>query len=72
VPSSGLVMIFIALDAVGIKGDMVNLIVGTMLAVDRPLDMFRGLVNIFSDSVGAVIIAQSEGETLNARNLENN
>jgi len=68
VPSSGLVMIFIALDAVGIKGDMVNLIVGTMLAVDRPLDMFRGLVNIFSDSVGAVIIAQSEGETLNSKN----
>ncbi len=43
-----------------------RLIVGTMLAVDRPLDTFRGLVSIFSDSVGAVIIAQSEGEVLNS------
>lgn len=64
VPSSGLVMIFIVLDAVGIQGEMVGVIVGTMLAVDRPLDMYRGLVNIFSDSVGAVIIAKSEGEEL--------
>jgi Na+/H+-dicarboxylate symporter len=64
VPSSGLVMIFIVLEAVGIQGEMVGVIVGTMLAVDRPLDMYRGLVNIFSDSVGAVIIARSEGEEL--------
>ena len=64
VPSSGLVMIFIVLEAVGIQGEMVGVIVGTMLAVDRPLDMYRGLVNIFSDSVGAVIIAKSEGEEL--------
>ena len=64
-------LIFIALDAVGIEGPTVNLIVGIMLAVDRPLDMFWGLVNIFSDSVGAVIIAQSEGATLYVENLEN-
>jgi len=64
VPSSGLVMIFIVLEAVGIQGEMVGVIVGTMLVVDRPLDMYRGLVNIFSDSVGAVIIAKSEGEEL--------
>ncbi len=68
VPSSGLVMIFIVLDAVGIQGEMVGVIVGTMLAVDRPLDMYRGLVNIFSDSVGAVIIARSEGEELIPKN----
>ena len=29
----------------------------------RPLDMYRTVVNIFSDSCGAVIIARSEGET---------
>jgi Na+/H+-dicarboxylate symporter len=33
-----------------------------MLAIDRPLDMFRTSVNIFSDSCGAAIIAKSEGE----------
>lgn len=63
IPSAGLVMIFIVLDAVGL-GDHpeVALIVGTMLAVDRPLDMVRTMVNVFSDSVGAAIIAKSEGE----------
>jgi Na+/H+-dicarboxylate symporter len=35
-----------------------------MLAVDRPLDMFRTMVNVTSDSIGAAIIAKSEGETL--------
>jgi len=30
--------------------------------VDRLLDMMRTAVNIFSDSVGAVVIAKSEGE----------
>ena len=44
-----------------------QIFIAIFLAVDRPLDMFRGLVNIFSDSVGAVIIAQSEGETLNSK-----
>ena len=63
IPSAGLVMIFIVLDAVGL-GDhpQAAIIVGTMLAVDRPLDMFRTVVNITSDTMGAVIIAKSEGE----------
>lgn len=62
IPSAGLVMIFIVLESVGLKGDQVNLIVATMLAVDRPLDMCRTAVNVFSDSVGAVVIGHSEGE----------
>ena len=64
IPSAGLVMIFIVLDAVGL-GDHPGaaMIVGTMLAVDRPLDMFRTMVNVTSDSIGASIIAKSEGET---------
>lgn len=39
------------------------LIVGTMLTMDRPFDMYRTVVNIFSDSVGTVVVAKSEGET---------
>jgi Na+/H+-dicarboxylate symporter len=64
IPSAGLVMIFIVTQAVGFKDQEVALIVGTMLAVDRPLDMFRTVVNIFSDSVGTSLIAKSEGESL--------
>ena len=63
VPSAGLVVIFIVLEAIGLTGPNVNLIVGSMLAIDRPLDMYRTMVNVFSDSCGAAIIARSEGET---------
>ncbi|MBC8323802.1 MAG: dicarboxylate/amino acid:cation symporter [Candidatus Marinimicrobia bacterium] len=64
IPSAGLVMIFVVLDAVGLANHPeVGVIVGTMLAVDRPLDMFRTMVNVTSDSIGAVVIAKTEGET---------
>ncbi len=62
VPSAGLVIIFLVLESVGLRGPEVNAIVGAMLAIDRPLDMFRTSVNVFSDSCGAAIIARSEGE----------
>lgn len=64
IPSAGLVMIFIVTQAVGFQDVDVAIIIGTMLAVDRPLDMMRTMVNIFSDSIGASVIAHSEGETL--------
>ncbi len=64
IPSAGLVMIFIVLDAVGLGSHPeAAMIVGTMLAVDRPLDMYRTVVNITSDSIGTVVVAKSEGET---------
>lgn len=63
IPSAGLVVIFIVLNSIGLAGPQVNAIVGSMLAIDRPLDMYRTAVNVFSDSCGAAIIARSEGET---------
>ncbi len=63
VPSAGLVIIFLVLEAVNLRGPEVELLVGTMLAIDRPLDMYRTAVNVFSDSCGAAVIARSEGET---------
>ncbi len=64
VPSAGLVVIFIVLQAIGLgQHPEAILIVGAMLAVDRPLDMYRTAVNVFSDSCGAAIIARSEGES---------
>ncbi|MBI4520630.1 MAG: cation:dicarboxylase symporter family transporter, partial [Gemmatimonadetes bacterium] len=64
IPSAGLVMIFVVLEAIGLTDPAAYALVGLMLGVDRPLDMFRTVVNITSDSVGAAIIAVSEGETL--------
>ncbi len=58
IPSASLVAISIILVAVGLPAEAI----GLLLVVDRLLDMMRTAVNIFSDSVGAVVIAKSEGE----------
>ncbi len=71
VPSASLVAIAVILGSVQsqISGmpeyANVNLLAGMALlfVFDRPLDMMRTAVNIFSDSVGAVTIARSEGES---------
>ena len=60
IPMAGLVMISIILSYLGLPLEAVGLI----LAVDRPLDMLRTTVNVWSDSCGAVTIAHSEGEVL--------
>ena len=59
IPSASLVAISIILASIGLPIEAVGLI----LAVDRVLDMCRTAVNVFSDSVGAVVIARLEGET---------
>ncbi|MBL4669157.1 MAG: dicarboxylate/amino acid:cation symporter [Flavobacteriales bacterium] len=61
IPMAGLVMMSVILSAIGLPLEGVGLI----LAVDRPLDMLRTAVNVWSDSCGTVIIAKSEGEELN-------
>ena len=61
IPMAGLVMITVILTAVGLPLEGVGLI----LAVDRILDMFRTATNVWSDTCGAVIIAESEGERTN-------
>ncbi len=58
VPMSGLVMMSIILGAVGLPLEGVVII----LAVDRVLDMFRTMVNVLSDSCGAVVVAKLDGE----------
>ncbi len=69
IPAAGVVVIFIVTQAVGFKDTDIAAIIGVMLAVDRPIDMFRTTINIFSDSVGAVIVARSEGEKNFYKNL---
>ncbi|MBI1336585.1 MAG: cation:dicarboxylase symporter family transporter [Phycisphaera sp.] len=70
VPSASLVAIAVILQGVQsqlvARGIEVPLVTGMALlfVFDRPLDMCRTAVNIFSDSCGAVVVARSEGETL--------
>lgn len=61
IPMAGLVMMTIVLTAVNLPLEGVGLI----LAVDRILDMSRTTVNVWGDTCAAVIIAKTEGETLN-------
>jgi Na+/H+-dicarboxylate symporter len=58
IPSASLVAISIILSAIGLPLEGIGLI----LAVDRVLDMCRTAVNVFSDSVAAVVIGKLEGE----------
>lgn len=66
VPGAGIIMLIIVLEAVGIDPSGLALI----LAVDRPLDMLRTVVNITGDSAVATVIASSEGETPIAEAVE--
>jgi Na+/H+-dicarboxylate symporter len=67
VPAASLVAIIVILQAVQsqLPSDAPVLLagLGMLFVFDRPLDMCRTAVNIFGDSVGAVVIAKSEGET---------
>ncbi|RMH02138.1 MAG: dicarboxylate/amino acid:cation symporter [Planctomycetota bacterium] len=58
IPSAGLVLKATILKALGLPDDGVLL----LLAIDRPLDMLRTAVNVWSDSCGAALIARSEGD----------
>ena len=58
IPSASLVAISVILLAVGLPLEAL----GLLLVVDRLLDMMRTSVNIFSDSVGAVVLARLDGE----------
>ena len=62
VPSASLVAITIIVYNVGIPN--AEAVIGLILAVDRPLDMTRTAVNVFSDSCGAVVVAKSEGASV--------
>lgn len=60
VPSAGIVMLIIILEAVQIPAAGIALIIG----VDRPLDMLRTVTNITGDLTVATIVAHSEGQLI--------
>ncbi len=71
VPAASLVAILVILQAVQDQlppdalpeGVLLTSGLGLLFVFDRPLDMCRTALNIFSDSVAAVTIAKTEGET---------
>ncbi len=63
VPAASLVAIVIILQAVGLPMEAIAIV----MATDRLLDMMRTVVNVYSDSCTAVMVARSEGEILPGR-----
>lgn len=64
IPAASLVAIIIIMQNAGFSEDHIKASLGLILTIDRPLDMARTTVNVFGDTVGAVLIAKSEGEKL--------
>lgn len=67
IPAASLVAILLILGVVGLPPEAI----GVVWITDRILDMMRTAVNVFSDTVGAVVIARSEGEAIYAADTEN-
>ena len=63
IPMASLVTMTIIFSAVNLPFAAVALV----LPLDRPLDMLRTTVNVFSDTTCAVVVASSEGEDLDVR-----
>jgi Na+/H+-dicarboxylate symporter len=59
VPGSSLVTTLIVLEAIGL-GTHAEAAIALVVAVDRPLDMVRSMVNTFSNLVGAAWVGRSE------------
>jgi Na+/H+-dicarboxylate symporter len=58
VPSAGIVMLIIILEAVGVPIEGIGLIIG----VDRILDMCRSATNVTGDAAVASVVAASENQ----------
>lgn len=60
IPSAGLITLTLVLNAVGLPLEGI----GLLLAIDRPLDMSRTVVNVWGDAVGCAVV---EGKTTNLK-----
>ncbi len=56
VPSAGVIMLVMVLESIGFPSDKLPLALTMILAVDRPLDMCRTVVNISGDTFVCVVV----------------
>ena len=62
VPGAGMVMLVIVLESVGFPADKLAIGLALIFAVDRPLDMFRTVINVTGDATVAMIVGKSVGK----------
>jgi Na+/H+-dicarboxylate symporter len=60
-PSAGIIMLVIVLESVGFPSELLAPALAMVLAIDRPLDMGRTVVNVSGDMTVSVLVAQSLG-----------
>lgn len=60
IPSGGIIMLLVILQSLGLNPAGIAIV----LAVDRPLDMLRTVVNVSGDGMAAAIVARSEGAVI--------
>ena len=72
VPGAGVVMLIIVLEAVDFPAEYLALGIAMILAVDRPLDMIRTVINITGDATVSMIVGKNFGklETPNPKNWD--
>ena len=58
-PSAGIVMLIMVLESIGFPSDQLPFALAMIIAIDRPLDMGRTVVNISGDSFVATLVSQS-------------
>ncbi len=62
VPSAGLVMLIPVLQAAGLNESLLPIGIALIFAIDRPLDMFRTMVNVTGDATVSMLVAKRLGK----------
>lgn len=62
VPGAGLIMLVIVLQSIDFPSDKLPVGIALVLAVDRPLDMLRTVINVTGDATVSTLVAKSVGK----------
>lgn len=62
VPGAGVVMLIIVLESIDFPSELLGTGIAMILAVDRPLDMVRTMVNVTGDAAVSMMVGHSTGQ----------
>ncbi len=62
VPGAGLIMLIIVLQSIDFPADKLAIGIAMVMAVDRPLDMLRTVINISGDATVSMVVAKRVGK----------
>lgn len=70
VPGAGLIMLIIVLQSIDFPADKLAIGIAMVMAVDRPLDMLRTVINVSGDATVSMLVAKRVGK-LGEPNVKN-